>query len=394
MGASLAELLQEASIMANSGLTTDAIEMYMRIISIDPKNATAWYCLGVLQSRIESLNEAVASFEKSDNYFPNHGPTLANLAILVENHDPVKASEYATAALIFYPDDEKLTKIADYSESVTESPKLFVESTPIEMISEARGSEELDEGQTSENRIKQAENMTSTGDHSGAVEIWKGLLDEAPNSPEVWRGLGEALYAAGYPNRAEQCRKRADGIETAGSSIVDPEPEEVKDPTEALMVAVEDAQNRFVEEETRGDLEDAVGWYNMGINLLNEGKHDEALRSFEKAIGGCPPDEVELKVKSQNARGNALYNAGRYPESVLAYHTAIGMDPKNVTGRTLFNMGSSYAAVELFDDAIKCFTQALDRGLNKEEAHLCEKQVSRCRLLAREQSKRQSRAMR
>ena len=70
------------------------------------------------------------------------------------------------------------------------------------------------------------------------------------------------------------------------------------------------------------------------------------------------------------------------------------MDPNNVTGRTLFNMGSSYAAVELFDDAIKCFTQALDRGLGKEEADLCQKQVSRCRLLAREQSKRQSRAMR
>ena len=166
------------------------------------------------------------------------------------------------------------------------------------------------------------------------------------------------------------------------------------DPADALMLAVEEAKLNTVDVDTRSDLDDAVGWYNMGINLLNEGKHDEALSSFEKAIGGCPSEEIELKVKSQNARGNALYNAGRYPESVMAYHTAIGMDPNSVTGRTLFNMGSSYAAVELFDDAIKCFTQALERGMGKEEAELCEKQVSRCRLLAREQSKRQSRAMR
>ena len=101
--------------------------------------------------------------------------------------------------------------------------------------------------------------------------------------------------------------------------------------------------------------------------------------------------EIELKVKAQNGRGNALYNSGRYPESVVAYHTAIGMDPNSVSGRTLFNMGSSYAAVEMFDDAIKCFTQALERGLDKQDSELCEKQISRCRLLSREQAKRQSR---
>ena len=78
--------------MANSGKTAKAIEMYTRAISIDPESATAWYCLGVLYSRADSLGEAVAAFEKSDNLFPNHGPTLANLAILVEHDDPVKLS--------------------------------------------------------------------------------------------------------------------------------------------------------------------------------------------------------------------------------------------------------------------------------------------------------------
>ena len=99
-----------------------------------------------------------------------------------------------------------------------------------------------------------------------------------------------------------------------------------------------------------------------------------------------------IRDRSQNGRGNALYNSGRYSESVVAYHTAIGMDPQSVTGRTLFNMGSSYAAVEMFDDAIKCFTQAIERGLEKQESELCEKQISRCRLLSREQAKRQSRS--
>ena len=96
-------------------------------------------------------------------------------------------------------------------------------------------------------------------------------------------------------------------------------------------------------------------------------------------------------IRDRNGRGNALYNSGRFSESVVAYHTAIGLDPQSVTGRTLFNMGSSYAAVEMFDAAIKCFTQAIERGLEKQESELCEKQISRCRLLSREQTKRQSR---
>ena len=191
--------------------------------------------------------------------------------------------------------------------------------------------------------------------------------------------------------------KRADQIES--DSIVEPELEistdnqDVVDDDELLLIAADEVRSIPVVEE-RGSLDDSLGWYNMGINLLNEGKNDEALSSFEKAIGGCPSSEVELRVKAQNGRGNALYNEGRYPESIIAYHTAIGLDPKSVSGRTLFNMGSSYAAVEMFDDAIKCFSQSLERGLDESEAELCEKQISRCRVLAREQAKRQARGIR
>ena len=162
--------------------------------------------------------------------------------------------------------------------------------------------------------------------------------------------------------------KRADQIES--DSIVEPELEistdnqDVVDDDELLLIAADEVRSIPVVEE-RGSLDDSLGWYNMGINLLNEGKNDEALSSFEKAIGGCPSSEVELRVKAQNGRGNALYNEGRYPESIIAYHTAIGLDPKSVSGRTLFNMGSSYAAVEMFDDAIKCFSQSLERGLDE-----------------------------
>lgn len=394
----LIESLKIGATQTNSGEFSKAILTYLDALKMDENNATAWFCLGVLYSKTGSVKDAVEAFMKCDENYPDHPPTLANLAYLLVESEPERASDFAKRALPHLEQDENLHNIASMYKP-EETPELvFIESEP---ILEESVDQNLDTGISpvsgESSRQEEARALSSSGDHSTAVSIWKDLLEQTPDSPEVWRGLGEALSSAGYEDRAVQCMKRADQIES--DSIVEPELEistdnqDVVDDDELLLIAADEVRSIPVVEE-RGSLDDSLGWYNMGINLLNEGKNDEALSSFEKAIGGCPSSEVELRVKAQNGRGNALYNEGRYPESIIAYHTAIGLDPKSVSGRTLFNMGSSYAAVEMFDDAIKCFSQSLERGLDESEAELCEKQISRCRVLAREQAKRQARGIR
>ena len=394
----LIESLKIGATQTNSGEFSKAILTYLDALKMDENNATAWFCLGVLYSKTGSVKDAVEAFMKCDENYPDHPPTLANLAYLLVESEPERASDFAKRALPHLEQDENLHNIASMSKP-EETPELvFIESEP---ILEESVDQNLDTGispvSDKSSKQEEARALSSSGDHSTAVSIWKDLLEQTPDSPEVWRGLGEALSSAGYEDRAVQCMKRADQIES--DSIVEPELEistdnqDVVDDDELLLIAADEVRSIPVVEE-RGSLDDSLGWYNMGINLLNEGKNDEALSSFEKAIGGCPSSEVELRVKAQNGRGNALYNEGRYPESIIAYHTAIGLDPKSVSGRTLFNMGSSYAAVEMFDDAIKCFSQSLERGLDESEAELCEKQISRCRVLAREQAKRQARGIR
>ena len=394
----LIESLKIGATQTNSGEFSKAILTYLDALKMDENNATAWFCLGVLYSKTGSVKDAVEAFMKCDENYPDHPPTLANLAYLLVESEPERASDFAKRALPHLEQDENLHNIASMYKP-EETPELvFIESEP---ILEESVDQNLDTGISPESgkssKQEEARALSSSGDHSTAVSIWKDLLEQTPDSPEVWRGLGEALSSAGYEDRAVQCMKRADQIES--DSIVEPELEistdnqDVVDDDELLLIAADEVRSIPVVEE-RGSLDDSLGWYNMGINLLNEGKNDEALSSFEKAIGGCPSSEVELRVKAQNGRGNALYNEGRYPESIIAYHTAIGLDPKSVSGRTLFNMGSSYAAVEMFDDAIKCFSQSLERGLDESEAELCEKQISRCRVLAREQAKRQARGIR
>jgi tetratricopeptide (TPR) repeat protein len=394
----LIETLKLGATLTNSGDYSTAILTYLDALRMDENNATAWFCLGVLYSKTGSSKDAVEAFEKCDEKYPDHPPTLANLAYLLEESEPERASNFAKRALPHLEQDEKLNNIASISKPEETQELVFIESQP---INEDPADQILDMGispdSVESSRQEEARALSSSGDHSTAVSIWKDLLEQTPDSPEVWRGLGEALSSAGYEDRAVQCMKRADQIESDTNEQSEPEistgiHDDVDD-DELLLIAADEVRSAPVVEE-RGSLDDSLGWYNMGINLLNEGKNDEALSSFEKAIGGCPSSEVELRVKAQNGRGNALYNEGRYPESIVAYHTAIGLDPKAVSGRTLFNMGSSYAAVEMFDDAIKCFSQSLERGLDESEAELCEKQISRCRVLAREQAKRQARGIR
>ena len=394
MGVPISELLQEATEFALSGKNDNAVEIFEKVVSIDPENANAWYCLGVLLSESGNFTEAIHSFENSDKFYPNHGPTLVNLAILLEDENPDKASELAKSALIFYPDDERLKEIYSNKEPANNTDKLFVNSIPLPDDEFDLNGSHTERNPSQNDKISDAQDLTSRGEHSSAVSIWKSLLEDSPNSSEVWRGLGEALLSAGFPDRAEQCRIKADILSDKENEYIKHDNIDEIDSTEALIQAAQDYETIDHDIPERGDLEESLGWYNMGINLMSEGKNDEAISSFEKAIGGSPAEEHDFKVKAHNGRGNALYNSGRFPESIVAYHTAISIDPNSVSGRTLFNMGSSYAAVEMFDDAVKCFSQALERGLDKDEVELCEKHISRCRMLSREQAKRQSRISR
>ena len=70
-----------------------------------------------------------------------------------------------------------------------------------------------------------------------------------------------------------------------------------------------------------------------------------------------------MVIRILNGRGNALYYLEEYPKCVESYHKAMVINPKGVQGKTLYNMGTAYAEMQRFGDAIKCFEQAIPRGL-------------------------------
>ena len=133
-----------------------------------------------------------------------------------------------------------------------------------------------------------------------------------------------------------------------------------------------------------------IAWYNQGIQLIEDGKYDKALSSFDRALPSFVGDD-DMLIRILNGKGNAYYYLEQYPKCVEAYHQAMLIRPAEVRGKTLYNMGSAYAEMERYPDAIKCFEQSVPRGLLQEEAARARDQIRRCSILQKERDRKQRR---
>tara|TARA_Y100000768_G_scaffold68921_1_gene48388 strand:+ start:14090 stop:15847 length:1758 start_codon:yes stop_codon:yes gene_type:complete len=322
--------------------------------------------LGKLEQSLQSISNALISD-------PEHVNSLISMGeIKMQRDEPEEAIYYWEKAYDISSDEGLMIRIQNAKDSMSNDDEFESDE---ELIMES-----IDD------KISIARALTEEGDYVNSVKAWKRLLELNRDSPEIWNGMADSLSAAGHVDRALQCRQKANSLNMEENNALTSEPEEELDLIAAGKEAQEIIENMDNSPEIDANI--SIEWYNKGINLLAEERGSEALSSFEKAIGGAPKEELELRVKAQAGRGHALYQMGKYGDSIRSYHTAISMDPEGVSGKLLYNMGSSYASLELFQDAVKCFIQAIDRGLDENDRALCKKQLSRCKILAKEQARR------
>ena len=344
--------------------------------------------------------KAVISFKQVNKLYPNHPPTVANLAVLLEELNVQEAVDFANIAAISYPDLEAINRISKLLENnlIQDDTGPLLISNPV--AEENHYNQESDDDLlnllsdyiTEEIDEIKAQRLLDNGDYIESVKLWKKILENKPQSSEIWLGLSNALISAGYLEKGQQCLERSKILTNAvEESFVHGEINngEVNDEDNARLRRASEleTENKKIYNDK---VNTSIEWFNKGTNFLSEGKSIDSISCFEKAIGGCPQEEIELRVRSQNGRGDALYNLSKYSESILAYHAAISLDPNLLTGRTLYNMGQSYAFLELYDDGLKCFEQAINRGLEQDGIELCKTQINRCKILLREQKKRLS----
>lgn len=349
----ITSLIEESEFQSAMELISPALE------GDHSTDAMIWYYCGLCLHNLDLSEDAIQSL----NYSLQLDPGLSLASDLVTKIE---------------------TKLSEPEQEIVEfTPVATEEVTYAEFIPEEEDNLEISLEDTLVVLQQKAKDYTQEGNHALAIQTWKKTIQNYGSTYDSWLGMAEALEGAGHVEKATQCRQKAEDLKTQNDY---PTSDEVDID---LVAAAEDAkmsvaQNTPINE---ASVNVAIEWYNKGLTLIGEEKGDQALNCFDKAISSTPRDERELRVRSYNGRGHALHQLGKFSESIQSYHQAISMDPTMVTGRTLYNMGSSYAAMEHFADAIKCFQQALNRELDSEEAQLIKTQMNRCSLLLKEQNK-------
>ena len=205
----LIALLNDASSKASTGDLLGALDGYSKATQMDQRSSTAWYGLGVVHAKRGDTDMAIPAFETAHDIEPSHGPTTANLAVLLENIDILKASQYARIAIDSVGEVPELLRIASLHEEeshqvIEEAPLL--EARPIEedvieedvpMISALPVLVHIEEV-----KLK-AEELLKSQSPSEALDLIQPRLEgDQSNNPSLWSLCGLCLAQLGHEDDA------------------------------------------------------------------------------------------------------------------------------------------------------------------------------------------------
>jgi len=98
--------------------------------------------------------------------------------------------------------------------------------------------------------------------------------------------------------------------------------------------------------------EEAIKRNNFGADLLKQGRLDEAIAEFQRAVEVDP-----AYAAAQFNLGYAYQRRDRIDDAIAQYKKALQLEPGNVLG--LNNLGVLYDKKGLYDEAIATYEQAL-----------------------------------
>ena len=114
--------------------------------------------------------------------------------------------------------------------------------------------------------------------------------------------------------------------------------------------------------------------YNMGNALKDQGKLEEAIEAYNKALA-IKPDYAE----AYNNMGNALKDQGKLEEAIEAYNKALAIKPDyaeayNNMGNALKDQGKLEEAIEAYNKALAIKPDYESARVQKlhQKAHICD----------------------
>jgi tetratricopeptide (TPR) repeat protein len=99
------------------------------------------------------------------------------------------------------------------------------------------------------------------------------------------------------------------------------------------------------------------GWLDEGVALVMEGKYNEAIKAFDKAIELNPRDAV-----AYNNRGAAYGQIGNYKQQIDDSNKAIELNPKDAVAYN--NRGVAYGELGSYEQEIEDCSKAIEINPN------------------------------
>ncbi len=380
---------------AKNGDLSSAIADLMKSLELDPTSSTANHNLGVMLKKSLRIEESLIYFENALELDPEYLKAANNLAItakevgrsdlelkgyrtlLRENSSHPNRIDFVKILISIAKSELDVLGSVEQPLTAKEGPSLAKEA-----LLHLRGDVSLEES------ILIAEAMSLADQQVESVKQWKKLLEQNPNESKIWYGLSKSLTRIGEYEKAEKCKIKGDELSNSNMAILNSVDTSISNnnafvensPAVDLQLAANNLPISNLENISQEN--NASEWYNKGLLLFSEEKFSEALSCYDKALTQVGQDNL-MKIKIINGRGSTLYGMKRFAESINAYHEAMMIDPSNVSGSVLYNLGMSYAEMQSYQDSIKCFEQALQRVTDSDTISRIKQQLKICKKLAK-----------
>ncbi|MEE2748286.1 MAG: tetratricopeptide repeat protein [Candidatus Thermoplasmatota archaeon] len=423
------------ALRRRNGDLASALKCFEKAVDLDQNYSKAANALAQSAMKLGEIETAMKGFRTLLSIEPSHesGVTFAELLIdIAEGEGRVleldatlprtlpAGPEMAQEALRHLPENElalrarALSIAGEHAESVTlwkglletnkEDPNLWL---GLARSLSAAGSEDKAAAcrekaralgaEVSEPVVEIAVHSEPQVESNNAEEIVENSDSQSMDEGDPWAAFDEDESEEEVPQTPQITTEEIVEHEAALDTVQEPEPvtyEPVSEEVDLAAAALEAQAGIMSEYEVKADSSSVanqdIEWYNKGIELLNKDRYREALSCFDRALPSFKDDKA-MAIKILNGRGNCFYYLNEYKDAIENYFKAFGIDKGLTKGSALYNMGTSYAELESYDNAIHCFNQSFGKDvgepLSGENKKRAKEQIRRCKILLKEQKK-------
>ncbi len=325
----------KGAALANLGRHEESLACHDRALALNPQDAEAWYNKGNVLWRLGRSEEALACFDRA-------------LAV-----NPQLAQAWSNKGLALHRLGRSEEALACYDRALAVNPQDAEawSNKGIALVQLGRDGEALScfdraltlNPQDAKGWYNKGVALLSLARHAEALACCDRALAINPQYADAWYFKGAALVILERACEAIPCFEQAQRLGDPAAA-------------QALARCREEALNDRV---LAMNPQDAVAWYNKGVELKDLGRSEEALACFDRALAINPQYAV-----AWNNKGNTLASLGRHAEALACCDRALALIPQDA--KAWYNKGITLLSLGRHKEALACYDRAL--ALNPQDA--------------------------